>query len=234
MQQSLSWHELCYVGKPTPFIDRIDHRTLTALLVIDFLCQQHLPEVLLTYWSVGSKRSQSTHILCSYRLVGGERSLLSDTVRYYYNTVQYIKNNAWVTVNNVVFFWSRVRWFANDFHEWQSHGWKSLANHLTSDQKIFIHGNECIIIFLARYFIYWTHHSPTNKHRSLILLTTVFSDFTLWRHHNWSVTSREREALALWRHIHRLFLHTQVGPKAIFTSEYQPWISISHHPVFTA
>ena len=44
-------------------------------------------------------------------------------------------------------------------------------------------------------------------------------DLTLWRHHNWSVTSREREALALWRHIRRLFLHAQIGAKAIFTSE---------------
>ena len=31
-------------------------------------------------------------------------------------------------------FWSRVRWFANDFHEWRSHEWKSLANHHASDK----------------------------------------------------------------------------------------------------
>ena len=35
-----------------------------------------------------------------------------------------------------------------------------------------------------------------------------------------SVTSREREALALWRHFRRLFLHVQIDTKAmIFTSE---------------
>ena len=90
-----------------------------------------------------------------------------------------IKNNAWVTVNND--FWSRVRWFANDFHEWHSHEWKSMANHLTSDHKIVIHGNECIILSLTCYLMYWTHHSATNKHRSLISplsLTTVFSFVT--------------------------------------------------------
>ena len=38
----------------------------------------------------------------------------------------------------------------------------------------------------------------------------------------------------LWRHIRRLFLHAQIGAKAIFTGEEQPWISISYHPVFTA
>ena len=40
-----------------------------------------------------------------------------------------IKNNAWITMNND--FDSRVRWFANDFHSWLYHSWKSLANHIT-------------------------------------------------------------------------------------------------------
>ena len=31
--------------------------------------------------------------------------------------------------------------------------------------------------------------------------------------------SREREVLALWRHIRQLFLHAQIDAKAIFTSE---------------
>ena len=100
-------------------------------------------------------------------------------------------------------FWSRLRWFANDFHEWRSHEWKSLANHFTSDQKIVINGNECIILFLTRYFMPWTHRFATNNHRSLISplsLRTVFSDLTLWSHHNWAVTSRERHANA--RHWH--------------------------------
>ena len=43
--------------------------------------------------------------------------------------------------------------------------------------------------------------------------------WVLWRHHIWSVTSRECRTLALWRHIRRLFLHAQIGAKAIFTSE---------------
>ena len=99
---------------------------------------------------------------------------------------------------------------------------KSLANHLTSDKKIVIHGKEYIILFLTCYFMSWTHHSATNKHRSLfspLSLRTVFSDSTLWRHHSWPVTSCEHEALALWRHIRWLFLHAQIGAKAIFTSE---------------
>ena len=133
-----------------------------------------------------------------------------------------IKNNAWVTVNNDFFGheWGDLPMiFTSD--EVTSEN-KSLANHLTSDQKIVIHGNECIILFLTRYLISWTHRSATNNHRSLISplsLGTVFSDLTLWRHYSWSVTSREREALALWRHIRRLFLHAQIGAKAIFTSE---------------
>ena len=36
-------------------------------------------------------------------------------------------------------------WFANDFQEWLRHSWKSLANSLTRDPKIVIHGYSCII-----------------------------------------------------------------------------------------
>ena len=42
-------------------------------------------------------------------------------------------NNAFVTLNNN--FLSLVMWFANDFHTWLRHLWKSFANHLTRDQK---------------------------------------------------------------------------------------------------
>ena len=69
-----------------------------------------------------------------------------------------------------------------------------------------IHGNKCTILFLTRYFMSWTHNSAKNIHRSLISQLsprTVVSDLTLWRHHSWSVTSHEREILALWRHICR-------------------------------
>ena len=104
-------------------------------------------------------------------------------------------------------FGSRVRWFANDFHEWRSHEWKSLANRLTSDEvtsenhwqnrltsdpNIVIHGNECIILFLTCYFMSWTHNSAKNNYRLLISplwLRTAFSDLVvttvdLWRHTN--------------------------------------------------
>ena len=48
-----------------------------------------------------------------------------------------------------------MRWFDNDFHSWLRHSWivtnkKSLANFLTSDQIIVIHGNSCIILYILR------------------------------------------------------------------------------------
>ena len=92
----------------------------------------------------------------------------------------------WITI-----LWSRVRRFANNFHEWRSHEWKSLANRITSDPKIAILGNEGIILFLARYFMSWTHNSTENNHLSLISLLSlrmVFSDLALWRHHSWFTT----------------------------------------------
>ena len=91
-----------------------------------------------------------------------------------------------------------------------------------SDQKIVIHDNECIILCLTYYFMFWTHNSTRNNYQLLILpllLRTLFSDLALWCHHSLSVTARKSGVLALWRNIRRLFLHMQIGTKAIFTSE---------------
>ena len=38
--------------------------------------------------------------------------------------------------------------FANDFHSWLRQSWKLLANRLTRDPKIVIHGNSCIILYI--------------------------------------------------------------------------------------
>ena len=53
--------------------------------------------------------------------------------------------------------------FANDFHSWLRHSWKLLANRLTRDPIIVIHGNSCIILYffdsstlIMEYII--THH----------------------------------------------------------------------------
>ena len=68
---------------------------------------------------------------------------------------------------------SRVKIFGKSHHEWP---------------KIVIHSNECIILVLTCYSMFWTHHSPKNNHRLLILSLsprTVFSDFALWSHYSW-------------------------------------------------
>ena len=207
----------------------------------------------------------------------------------------------WITI-----FGSRVRRFANNFHAWRSHAWKSLANRITSDQKLLFMVTNVLLYFLHA-ILCPGHTIPLKKNNywsliSTLSLRTVFSDLAmmtssnanifratgplfhrssvgsphkdqwrgalmfsliwawindwvnkreacdrrrhrahyevivmaLWRHHSWSVTPHECGALTLWRHIRRLFLNAQIGANAIFTSELQPWISISHHPVFTA
>ena len=63
----------------------------------------------------------------------------------------------------MLFFHSwRVKIIGKSHHEWP---------------KIVIHGNECIILFLTRYFMSWTHHPATNKHRSLISLHLALPRF---------------------------------------------------------
>ena len=87
-----------------------------------------------------------------------------------------IRNNAWVIMNNDLL--SLVRRFGNDFHEWQSHEWKSLSNRLTSDKKkIVIHGNECIILLLTCYFMPWIHNSAKNNYQSQFVIVTKDSLF---------------------------------------------------------
>ena len=112
--------------------------------------------------------------------------------------------------------------FANNFHEWRSHKWKSLATRIMSDPKIVIHGNKYIISFLTHYFMSWTHNSVQNNYRCLILpllLTTIFSDLALWSHRSQSIMSRKHGVLALWHFIRQLFFHAQIGAKVIFTCE---------------
>ena len=55
-----------------------------------------------------------------------------------------IHSSPWITI-----FGSLVMRFANDFHSWLRHSWKSLANRLTRDPKIVIHGNSCIILYIS-------------------------------------------------------------------------------------
>ena len=141
----------------------------------------------------------------------------SEIIKSQSNEYRKIHELPWITI-----FGSRVRRYANVFHGWRRHGWKSLANRLTSDPRIVIHSNVFIILFLTRNLMSWTHSSAKINYRSLIspwFLRTVFSYLALWRHHSWSVTSLEHGVLALWRHIHRLFRHAQIDTKAIFTSE---------------
>ena len=105
-------------------------------------------------------------------------------------------------------------WITIFCHEWGDSAMIFTSDEVTSEnhcritswvtKKIVIHGNECIILFLTRYFMSWTHKSAKNFHRALIsplLPRAAFSDWALWRHQNWSVTSCESEILVLWRHI---------------------------------
>ena len=100
--------------------------------------------------------------------------------------IRVIKNNAWVTVNNDFFvtseairqwFSSRVKIIAESPHEWQ---------------KIVIHGNECIILFLTCYFMSWTHKSAiierSFRHccqgRPFLTEHCDVTTIDLWRHAN--------------------------------------------------
>ena len=104
--------------------------------------------------------------------------------------MQGIKNNAWVTVNNDFFVTSEAirLWFSLV----TSSLVKIIAESPHSWQKIVIHGNECIILFLTRYFMSWTHKSAiierSFRHccqgRPFLTEHCDVTTIDLWRHAN--------------------------------------------------
>ena len=123
-----------------------------------------------------------------------------------------IKNNAWVTVNSDFFGheWGDLPMIFTSGEVTSENHWQIISR--VTNKSLFTVTN--VLFYFLHAIYYLEHHSATSNHRSLISplsLRTLFSNLTLWRHHGWSVTSREREALALWRHIRLLFLHAQIG-----------------------
>ena len=114
----------------------------------------------------------------------------------------------------------------NDF---LGHEWAGLPMIFTRDEVISEKHWQIALRLRMYYFISYTsfmprtHNAAKNNHWLLISplsLKTVFPELASWRHHIWSVTSRERAVLALWCHIRRLFMHAaQIVTKAIFSRE---------------
>ena len=78
--------------------------------------------------------------------------------------------------------------------------------------------------YFISYTLFYVLNTPFRyKQTSFAHFAVVAKDGPFWLNivtsSQLSVTSRERKALALWRHIRRLFLHAQIGTKAIFTSD---------------
>ena len=149
---------------------------------IAFICQDAVWYTLRTFSSKFKLSAGVTdNISCEFpcKMTGPSKLMSNSSTRwwvkiaYYFKSNRdspwfeyYIKNNAWVTANND--FWPRVRWLANDFHEWRSHDWKSLANHLTSDQKSLFTITNVLFYFLhAILFLEHTISLQTIIDRSL-------------------------------------------------------------------
>ena len=104
----------------------------------------------------------------SFMIVSGFCSCISVFITV---NSRYIKNNAWVTVNND--FWVT----SEAICEWFSRVTKS--NRITSDPKIVIHGNKCIILFLTRYFMS-LEHTILLKTSLIAHFATVAKDGLFW------------------------------------------------------
>ena len=84
-----------------------------------------------------------------------------------------------------------VRGFGNDFHDWRSHEWKSMAIRLTSDRGSLFTGTHIFYYFL--YAILCPGHRKTITHFAIVAKDRLF--LVLWRHWRWHVTSRGGQVL---------------------------------------
>ena len=94
--------------------------------------------------------------------------------------------------------------FANDFHSWLRHSWKSLANRLTRDPKIVIHGNSCIILYISHVW---------HKHKTRELLK--YNMFYLWD----TVYQQGLTPIAAWEndHVYCLLSHPGLSWPYVFS-----------------
>ena len=135
--------------------------------------------------------------------------------RHWWMTQRSMHKLPWITI----FFWSRVMWIANDFHEWRSHGWKSLANNITR----------------MYYFISYTLiHVPNAQFCSKQLLiadfTIVAKDCLFWLSIVMTSLQFICDVTRTWGNI----IVTSYLSIVLARANWQPWISIFHHPVFMA
>ena len=72
-------------------------------------------------------------------------------------------------------------WFANDFHLGLHNLWKSLANYFTQDEKVIIHGNSCIILYIN--FVYYHQHKFNGKDYNLNDSLTETSGNVIYIYH---------------------------------------------------
>ena len=117
----------------------------------------------------------------------------------------------WITI-----FGSRVRRFANDFHEWRSHEYHWQIASRVTPKSLFTVTN--ILFYFLHAVLCPRTHTSAKKTSSIAHFATVAKDGLFWLR---IVTSPQlicdvtrTRILALWRHICRLFLHVQIGAKA--------------------
>ena len=114
------------------------------------------------------------------------------------------ENHWWIASQAWRLFLSQVRWFAMIFILWHSHELNRcwIVSWVTKNSAFTV--THTLFHFL--HAILW----PDWAHK-----TAWHCDVTTVQ----SVISHVYEVLALWRHIHQLFLHMQIWAWVIFTSE---------------
>ena len=114
-------------------------------------------------------------------------------------------------------FGSRVKRFSS-YEVTSENNWQTASR--VTQKSLFTVTN--VLSYFLQAILCSEHTIPLNQLSIAdfaIVAEDGIDDLALWRHHSWSVTSCERGVLPLWCHIRWLFLHAQIGAKAIFINE---------------
>ena len=196
-------HELCYLGSLHPCTEIQPH----------YVATNHVYEISTNKSHWRAKYGKTFEFESDFILA--KEAFYSVILRYALQWHTDIEYNAWVSVNNDSLATSEVfcQWF-----------WWMMKSRMKIHWQITSPATKKSLFTVTNVLFYFLHAILCSEH-TIPLKTIINHSFHhsrqngLYRliiHHSWSLKSCK---LALWRHIHRLFFHVQIGTKAIFTSE---------------
>ena len=205
------WPGYCvHVVPPSAAIALIKYRTQTGPnnysdVIMSAIASQ-ITSLAIVYWGLEQRKHQSSASLAFVR--GTHRwpvnsPHIGPVTRKMFpfgDAIMWIIYRLIYVLPWIIIFWSRVGWFANNFHEWRRHA----PNNLTNDHRLVIYGKPHIISLLTCF--YWRLNMTQRNRRKL---PSVEPRHCCWRwvSHLWHCDVTQTPILtSFWPIVFRSFL----------------------------